>query len=181
MTDELVVTSGGDSTVWLTFDGHRPFDGQFWNQLGDALERSRDADIIVLNGGSNFSSGNSMVWMSSVIGRALRRGETDAGAIYDRLSTPQTRVADLLHTCEGLTVAVMSGNSVGAGVELSALVDLRVCTSTCLHLELPESKLGIVPDLAPVSLLNEVMGPALVRKLLRLGQSACLSVGNDGN
>lgn len=165
-TESLVQTSVNKNIGWLQFDGSRPLDGRFWQDLAEAITSTAEHDMacLVLTGGEDvFSVGNNLAWLSKAVGSATRRGE-GCKAIYSA-GTPMRRVARLLDDLPIVTVAVVSGDAIGAGLELACLTDLRICIGPAI-LKLPEPQLGVLPDLASHERLNEVLGFRLTRQLL---------------
>lgn len=165
-TESLVQTSVNENVAWLQFDGSRPLDGRFWQDLAEAIASTTKHDMacLVLTGGEDvFSVGNNLAWLSKAVGSATRRGERSE-ALYSS-GTPMRSVARLLNDLPIVTVAIVSGDAIGAGLELACLTDLRICIGPA-NLKLPEPQLGVLPDLASHERLNEVLGFHLTRRLL---------------
>lgn len=65
-------------------------------------------------------------------------------------------------------VAALDGVAVGAGVELASACDLRVARRG-ITFEVPTARLGVVYRAEGLALLHHVFGPALVRRMVLLG------------
>ncbi|WP_371833690.1 enoyl-CoA hydratase/isomerase family protein [Rhodococcoides fascians] len=165
----LVSTTYQDDIAWLEFDGSRAFDGTFWSDITEAL-RSIDTNrvtCVVLFGGPSFAVGNSAAWLSRTVGSAVRRGQ-DASALIVAGDAPR-EAARALDSLPVVTIAIVSGEATGAGLELACRCDLRIGIGS-VAVRLPEGHLGVLPDLAPLKLLDTVLGARLVRDLLLTGQ-----------
>ncbi|GAA5054966.1 enoyl-CoA hydratase/isomerase family protein [Nocardia callitridis] len=169
-TSAHVTTVVRDRVAWLEFDGSRAFDGAFWTDLGAALSTATALDVrcLALTGGSTFSIGNNLAWLSRSVGTAMRRG--DRRTALHASGEPMRQVARLLGDSPVVTIAAVAGDVVGAGAELACLTDLRICLGP-VTVTLPEPQLGVVPDLAPPELLDDVLGSRTARRLLLAGQS----------
>ncbi len=183
LTTDIVSLERRGSLLWVTFDGHRPFDGVFWQQLHDTLTVANSdpdqARALVLHGGDTFAVGNSLPWMSSAIGKALRRGHSDP---YASVSDIQAATAMLLNSIQIPTIAAVSGSAIGAGLELACLTDLRVAIGASpITIALPEPQLGVVPDLAPMSRILAVLGHHTARQLLFTGTATQISACSNDN
>lgn len=83
---------------------------------------------------------------------------------------PLIRATAALQAADAVTIAVVTGDVFGAGVELIAACDLRFATPT-VRFTVPAARLGVVYHAAGVALLRRVFGPALARRLLLAGES----------
>lgn len=168
--DTHVHTTYQDHVAWLQFDGSRPFDGAFWTQLHEAVRGVDDARAraLVLSSQSPvFSVGNSAPWLSRAVGAAARRG--DPGTALYTAGGQMRRVAHALHALSIPSIALVTGPVIGAGVELACVCDLRICIDPVV-LTLPEAHLGVLPDLAPLDILDEILGVRPTRRMLLTGQ-----------
>lgn len=169
-TETHVRTTYRDHVAWLRFDGSRPFDGAFWTQLHEAVRsvEGTSARALVLSSESSaFSVGNSAPWLSRTVGAAARREDPDT-ALYTA-GEQMRRVAHALHALTIPSVALVAGPVIGAGVELACVCDLRICIDPVV-LTLPEAHLGVLPDLAPLDILDDVLGVRPTRRMLLTGR-----------
>lgn len=163
-------TTYQDDVAWLRFDGSRAFDGAFWTQLHDAVgsvDGTRARALVLTSESSSFSVGNRAPWLSRTVGAAARRGDPDT-ALYTA-GEQMRRAAQALHALTIPSIALVTGQVIGAGVELTCLCDLRICRDP-VTLALPEAHLGVLPDLAPLDILDDVLGARPTRRLLLTGQ-----------
>ncbi|MGE3537236.1 MAG: enoyl-CoA hydratase/isomerase family protein [Candidatus Tectimicrobiota bacterium] len=85
------------------------------------------------------------------------------------------RLAALLHTSLGKithlgkpTIAAVNGLALGGGLELSMACDLRIVAANA-QLGQPEIKLGLFPGAGGTQRLPRLVGPALAKELMYLG------------
>jgi enoyl-CoA hydratase/carnithine racemase len=69
-----------------------------------------------------------------------------------------------------VSVAAVQGHAIGAGAQLALACDLRVLTDDA-QLRLPETTLGLVPDLTGTSTLVELVGYARALEICLTGRS----------
>lgn len=67
------------------------------------------------------------------------------------------------------TIAVLSGDALGGGLELAAHCDLRVASDT-VRVGLPEATLGTLPGWAGLSKMSELIGTSRTRLLAMTGR-----------
>ena len=68
------------------------------------------------------------------------------------------------------TIALLHGHCLGLGMELALACDLRIAAEGTL-LGLPESRLGIIPDVGGTTRLVRLAGPARAKELIFTGRS----------
>lgn len=78
---------------------------------------------------------------------------------------PLIRASTALQAADAVTIAVIHGDTFGAGVELAAACDLRLAAPG-VRFVLPAARLGVIYHPRGVHLLLRVFGPALARRLL---------------
>lgn len=98
---------------------------------------------------------------------ALPEGQVDVGVAPD---APLILATQALQAADAVTIAVITGDVFGAGVELVAACDLRFAAPT-VRFTVPAARLGVVYHPRGVALLHHVFGPALARRLLLAGES----------
>lgn len=79
------------------------------------------------------------------------------------------RVHEVLAALPQPTVAAIHGYCLGGGLELALACDLRVADTTA-RFGLPEVGLGILPSSGGLTRLTQMVGPALARQVVLLGE-----------
>jgi enoyl-CoA hydratase/carnithine racemase len=141
------------------------FNHELVRALGDALkEAAADADVrvVVLRGeGPVFSAGVDLGQLTGFAGgvEMLRpfRGEwIDACAVAEQM--PKAVVASIHGAC------------LGGALETVLACDIRIVTSDC-KLGLPETRLGLIPDVGGCSRLPAVVGVGKAKELILTGKT----------
>lgn len=139
---------------------------EFWEELPRALRELRGCRALVIAGeGGDFSVGLDLARTAPVLAGVLRN-RTD---FLDLVGTMQGAVEALAHF-PAPTIAAVSGWCIGAGVELAAACDVRLCSADA-RFSLPEVKLGIVPDLGGIGRLPHLIGEGWTRRLALTGET----------
>ena len=151
---------------------HNSLDDEFWNDLGQSLERvAADSSIraIVLSGeGDNFSSGIDLEFA----GRMLATDASDEGRARDRMNDNIRWLQDVflrLERCRVPVVAAVQGACIGAGLELVCTADIRVCSRDAFF-QLMEVRLGLIADLGGLQRLARQVPMGVARELAYTGR-----------
>lgn len=78
---------------------------------------------------------------------------------------PLIEASRAFQRADAITIAVLGGDVIGAGVELAAACDLRIAAPG-IRFMVPAARLGVVYHARGIQLLRAVFGPALARRLL---------------
>lgn len=132
--------------------------------LCDELADSQEARVVIFTGaGKGFSSGLDLnVFMQGA-----------AAWTQDDLRVLIRHWQDTFNKVEALpqvTIAAINGVCLGAGLEMIAACDFRICSSRST-LALPEVKLGIIPDLGGITRLTRIVGPAWAKEVVLRGRN----------
>jgi enoyl-CoA hydratase/carnithine racemase len=126
--------------------------------IGEGL--TDDVRVVVVRGaGRSFSAGLDRSLFSSapgVPGGLGELGAMPAGAAQERIRGYQAAFR-WLRAPGIVSVAAVQGHAIGAGAQLALACDLRVLAEDA-QLRLPETTLGLVPDLTGTSTLVELVG-----------------------
>jgi enoyl-CoA hydratase len=162
MSDLLIERDAGIVTVTLNRpDKLNAITKGLWQRLGDAV-RGLDADpdvrCVVLRGAGEraFSPGNDISEFETERSNAQQArayGEVMHGAL------------GALRGCRHPVVALVHGVCVGAGLEIAATCDLRICGESS-RFGAPVSKLGLVMAHAELVALVELAGRATAAEIL---------------
>ncbi|MDX1689139.1 MAG: enoyl-CoA hydratase-related protein [Candidatus Promineifilaceae bacterium] len=140
-----------------------------YEQLDGAVRAAARAEgvraVFVRGEGSDFSSG---IDVSSFLELAQRYGEGwqrqmrtithDFQAVLNRLERLERPVIALIH-----------GRCLGLAMELALACDMRLAASDAV-LALPETRLGIIPDVGGSTRLTRLIGPGRAKELIFTGR-----------
>jgi enoyl-CoA hydratase/carnithine racemase len=140
------------------------FNGELVVATGQAL-RAAAADsavrcVVVRGAGPMFSSGMDLGALAAVAGqvenlRAFRRECTDAFNLAEDMAKP--------------TVCAIHGAAIGGALELALACDLRVVASDAV-VGMPETRIGLIPDVGGSSRLPAVVGLGRAKELIMTGK-----------
>lgn len=120
----------------------------FWGDFRAALSGLGDARALVVRGEEGFSAG---LDVNATLPEIERSGDF-WGAVR-----PMQEAFTALERLPIPTVAAVHGFCIGAGLELAAACDLRLCSADA-RFSLPEVRLGLVADLGGLQRLPELIG-----------------------
>lgn len=170
MTEPLKLTQrplpGGGNVATLTLSAKMGSLGpQFWPQAAPTLHDLGDARVLILRGEQVFSVGLDLAASSAATLPALGNPELFK-AVVDEMHAVIEEVAALPIP----VIAAVHGWCVGAGLELAAVADLRLCSADA-RFSLPEVKLGITADLGGLSRLPRLIGQGRAAHLALTGEA----------
>ncbi len=121
--------------------------------------------VILRGEGKAFSAG---IDVSALLGLAQTHGphwQTRMRSITDEFQG----VLTLLERLELPTIALLHGYCLGLALEMALACDLRIA-ATGTKLGLPETLLGIIPDVGGTTRLTRLLGPARAKELIFTGR-----------
>lgn len=121
--------------------------------------------ILIRGAGGAFSAG---IDVSALLGLAQMYGphwQTRMRAITDEFQHVLTRLERL----ELPTIVLLHGYCLGLALELALACDIRLAASET-KLGLPETRLGIIPDVGGTTRLTRLLGPARAKELIFTGR-----------
>lgn len=128
--------------------------------------RTPDARVVLVRGeGKAFSAG---IDVSNLLGLAQTHGphwQQRMRSITDEIQHILTRLERL----ELPTIAVLHGYCLGLAYELALACDIRVAVEGTM-LGLPETRLGMIPDVGGTTRLTRIAGPARAKELIMTGR-----------
>ena len=140
------------------------FNGDLVRATGEALrEAADDPDVhcVVLRGeGPMFSSGMDLGSLADLAGaperlRPFRRACIDAWNIAEEMTKP--------------TICQIHGACIGGALELALACDLRVMAVDAV-MGVPETRIGLIPDVGGSSRLPQVVGLGRAKELVMTGK-----------
>lgn len=156
---------GGGNVATLTLSAKMGSLGpQFWREAALTLRNLEDARVLIVRGEDTFSVGLDVRATAPEILPTL--GQPDAfAAVVARMHAVIEGVAALPVP----VIAAVHGWCVGAGLELAAAADLRLCSADA-RFSLPEVKLGLTADLGGLSRLPRLVGQGRAAHLALTGE-----------
>ena len=161
----LVTTTWHGKTAIVTLNRaakRNAMDRAVWQAMGDtarALAKASPRAVVVTGDGAHFSAG-----MDLSMGNPLLQTLAQAVSTKDRASVGE--MIDWLNAqVEAYTqlpcpvIAAIEGVCVGSGLELALACDLRVGAEGSRY-ALPETKVGLCPDVGGARRLHALIGPA---------------------
>lgn len=172
MTEELVSTRQVGQVFEIVLNRPDKRNALNWAMLralpGAAAQARRASGvraIVVRGSGKGFSAGidlNAFLELPAVYGPDWQRHMREITEEFQALLNSLTQV-------ELPTIAVLHGFALGLGLELALACDLRLAAEGTL-LGLPETRLGIVPDVGGSTRLAQAVGLARAKELIFSGR-----------
>lgn len=140
---------------------------QLMDELGEACQAlAQDIQsrvVLVTSSGRSFCSGLDL----GLLGEFGRSSDpSELAALIDHWQD----VFNALERLPQITIAVINGPAIGAGVELLLCCDFRIASTRALF-GMPELKFGLVPDLGGIPRLVRTVGPAWAKEILMRGRN----------
>ncbi len=140
---------------------------QALDEAFNAVERRSDLRVVVIRGaGESFSAG---IDLSSFEQVAARFGEGWREDLFPLTHAYQT-VLNKVEACSLPVIALIHGHCIGLGMELALACDFRVVAEGSV-LMLPETRLGMIPDVGGTTRLTRLLGPARAKEYIMTGRA----------
>jgi enoyl-CoA hydratase len=157
-----------DGTTRLTLNNptrHNAVNFAMWNALPEVLKSIEDDSetrVVILTGAGerSFCSGNDVAEFDAV------RSTPAEVAHYNAL---QRSVCDKLAALRKVTIAMIDGYCLGAGLEFALLCDLRLCTPAS-RFAVPAARLGLPYRHEDLLKLLNIIGPARTKEMVLVGR-----------
>jgi enoyl-CoA hydratase/carnithine racemase len=138
-------------------------------ELGAAIDQAEQTPgvraVIVRGEGTGFSSGielQAFAQMSEVFGENWSAHMLNVTGAFQAIVTKFER-------CSLPTIALLHGYVLGLGLELALACDVRFAARST-RLGLPETRLGIIPDVGGTTRLTRLIGPARAKEIILTGR-----------
>lgn len=161
----LVTTTWRGKTAIVTLN--RPqkrnaMDRDLWQAMGDAaraLATESPRAVVVTGEGDHFSAGMDLSMGNPLLQSLAQAVATkDEGTVAELIDWLNAQIeAYTLLPCP--VIAAVEGVCVGSGLELALACDLRVGAAGSMY-ALPETKVGLCPDVGGARRLHALIGPA---------------------
>jgi enoyl-CoA hydratase/carnithine racemase len=133
----------------------------------DSVEGIRDARAVILRGeGPGFCAGIDLMGFGDI---AAEFGEDWRENLFPVTAAYQ-RVVNKFERCALPVIALVHNFCLGLGLELALACDFRIVAGGT-RLGLPESRLGIIPDVGGTTRLTRLVGPARAKELIMTGRT----------
>lgn len=170
--DDLVLTRQRDAIFEIILnrpDKRNAINVELFTQFDTAVQqanRTPGLRVVFIRGeGKAFSAG---IDVSSLLGMADRYGphwQTRMRAITDDFQRVLTRLERL----ELPTIALLHGYCLGLAMELALACDIRLAAAGTT-MGLPETRLGMIPDVGGTTRLVRLVGPARAKEIIFTGR-----------
>jgi len=172
MSEQLIRTEQRDTIFEITLnrpDKRNAISMALLNQFDTAVTNANKIPglraIIIRGEGKAFSAG---VDVSNLLGLAQEYGphwQTRMRRITDDFQGVLTRLERL----ELPTIVLLHGYCLGLALELALACDIRIAAEGT-KLGLPETRLGIIPDVGGTTRLTRLVGPGIAKELIFTGR-----------
>ncbi len=137
----------------------------------DAVEKLDGARVVFVRGeGKAFSAGLDLTGFAEIIERF---GENWRQNLFPLTAAFQA-VTNKFERCSLPLIALLHGHAIGLGCELALACDFRIAAEG-VKIGLPESKLGLIPDVGGTTRLTQLVGPARAKELIMTGRNIDLA------
>lgn len=146
----------------------------FWRECPEvfrALDDDERVRVVVLRGaGKAFSYGLDLLAMGAELGTLAQpnAGPSERARLGEVIARMQ-EAASAPARCRVPVVAAVHGWCIGAGLDVAAAADVRVCAASA-RFSLREVKVGMVADVGSLQRLPHVIGESATRELAYTGR-----------
>jgi len=138
-------------------------------ELGAAIDQAEQTSgvraVVVRGEGTGFSSGIELQAFSQL---PQTFGENWSSHMLNVTGAFQAIVTKF-ERCSLPTIALLHGYALGLGLELALACDVRFAARST-KLGLPETRLGIIPDVGGTTRLTRLIGPARAKEIIFTGR-----------
>lgn len=167
----LLLTEEHEGVLTLTLnrpEKRNAINFELYEQLDQALRQAAVTDalrvVLIRGAGPTFSSG---IDVTNFLLLAQKYGD----GWQQRMRTITADFQAVLNRLERLelpTIALLHGHCLGLALELALACDLRLAAAGT-KLGLPETRLGMIPDVGGTTRLTRLVGPARAKELIFTG------------
>lgn len=131
------------------------------------IERAKGVRAVLIRGeGSGFSAG---IDLTAFLDMNERFGENWRDNLFP-LTAAYQGVLNTVERCSVPVIALLHGYCLGLGFELALACDFRIIAEGT-KVGLPESRLGLIPDVGGTTRLTRLVGPARAKELVMTGRN----------
>jgi enoyl-CoA hydratase/carnithine racemase len=174
---ELVHTQQQDNIFEVILNRPEKRNAINWPMMMDLENAIREAEktsgvrVVVIRGeGSGFSAG---IDVTSFPDSAAHFGEQWRDNLFP-LTAAYQHVTSTIERCSLPTIAVLHGYCLGLGFEIALACDFRIA-AIGTKIGLPETRLGIIPDVGGTTRLTRLAGVARAKEYVMTGKNINLN------
>ncbi|MCB8946242.1 MAG: enoyl-CoA hydratase/isomerase family protein [Ardenticatenaceae bacterium] len=178
---DLILTQQNGSVLEIIFnrpDKRNAINRELYLQFDAAVataNRTPDLRAVIIRGeGKVFSAG---IDVTSFMGMADHYGPQWQQRMR-RITDDFQGVLTRLERLELPTIALLHGYCVGLAMELALACDIRIA-ATGTQMGLPETRLGMIPDVGGTTRLMRLVGPARAKELIFTGKQIDVSLAEQ--
>ena len=138
--------------------------------LGEAIDQAEMTPniraVLIRGEGPVFSSGIDLIAfpeLAETFGENWREG-------IDRVTRAFQSILNKVERCTFPTIALLRGFALGLGFELALACDFRIAVRHT-KMALPETRLGLIPDVGGTTRLVHLVGPARAKEIILTGRT----------
>ncbi|MGD9091459.1 MAG: enoyl-CoA hydratase/isomerase family protein [Anaerolineales bacterium] len=171
MTD-FVLVNQADHIFEITLNRPEKRNAIHWpmmvalNKAFEAVEKAEGARVVVIKGeGAGFSSGIDLMAFPEI-------ADIFGSDWQNRMLSVTKAFQDVLNKVEECTlptIALIRGYALGLGFELALACDFRIAARHA-KIGLPETRLGLIPDVGGTTRLLRLVGPARAKEIILTGR-----------
>lgn len=143
---------------------------ELWDEFDAALklvQRQPEIRCVLIRGeGKSFSTGADIATFMT-LKEFYGAGWVHKGRI---IAASVQSVVNRLEKLEVPTVALLHGHCLGMGLELALACDFRIGSDE-VKLGLPETRIGLIPDVGGTTRLTRLLGPTRAKEMILTGRS----------
>jgi enoyl-CoA hydratase/carnithine racemase len=170
--DEVVITRQREAILEIILnrpDKRNAINSELFEQFDTAVmtaSRTPSLRAVIIRGeGKVFSAG---VDVSNLLGLANQYGPHWQQRMRS-ITDDYQRVLNRLERLELPTIVLLHGHCLGLAFELALACDIRIAAEGTM-LGLPETRLGMIPDVGGTTRLTRLVGPARAKELIFTGR-----------
>ena len=169
---DLVLTSQRDTIFEITLnrpDKRNAINLDVWRAFDEAVQLANRTPgvraVFIRGAGKSFSAGIDVSTFMALAAEFGPHWQSRMRSITDVFQAVLTRLERL----ELPTIALLHGHCLGLAMELALACDMRIAAANTL-MGLPETRLGIIPDVGGTTRLTRIIGPARAKELIFTGK-----------
>lgn len=170
---ELVVIQPHDNVVEIVLNRPEKRNAINWAMLSEldaafsTVERLPGARVVLLRGeGVGFSAGIDLTAFDQM---SARFGEGFRENLFP-LTQAYQAVLNKVERCSLPVIALLHGFCLGLGFELALACDFRLAADP-IKIGLPETRLGLIPDVGGTTRLTRLIGPGRAKEIILTGKN----------
>lgn len=178
---ELILTHQADLVYEIVLNRPEKRNAINWPMmvaLKKAIEDAQNAEgarvVVLSGGGGGFSSGIDLMAFPEI-------AEAFGADWQNRMLQVTAAFQDVLNkieTCTLPTIALIRGYALGLGFELALACDFRIAARQA-RIGLPETRLGLIPDVGGTTRLMRLVGPSRAKEIIFTGRVLDLEVAEQ--